>query len=818
MLRDAIDISSVPFRGGAITVREKASLPFGAFSMVRNMRGEHPGFKKRKGQRKFHSTADGTNKVLSLYQMEKNRISESHFFAQMDDGDILESSNDPPDVITGAFGDEIFSGSSGQIPASWAVLDDIMVHSNGVDQHKLYAGKDNYVEKFVVYKETSAAPDIPEHGYDYTEEVTDGQTDTAAVLDAFGSDSDHSVFICTPIPINRLTWTFGNSKPNSTAATGTLSYRKSDGSWADTTETDGTISSGATLGQTGSMTWTPPSDEIPWYMYGVNGFWYRWQTGTELDGEVEVTKVTYGTDHDASGTRTSFVDLVSIWDGIPTPAVEVRVEHDGEVYTFASGNVNLGGLDTNAFDENDAMYIASADPLMGVYCDPGSTPSVGDSTSIDAAYYWNGTAWAALTDLTDNTDGLVKAGWVTWARAGATPQPLQMDGGGIYAYWYKLEVDDQVGDDVVVSVDTMPYFDIDEFGKGQCCCTWQDSMAYSFTLYPQYVYITDKNRPCVLEGVHAGALEAGDGRTNKVVAMRKFHNELMVWQEEKGVEGGCLTLFEGDEKQNYGKLLISDRLGTFNNNSVVVVDGVLTSTATDEKVKTLAFFLSNSGLCASDGQTVTIVSDDFQNYFNPTESECITRGQEDNHWLAYDGAENVLRMGLVTGTGATAPNVFPVFDLTDKVVYFDDPAQELSCMVEVSGGSGDVKKVQMAGGTDDGTVYQLNYGTADVSTAIDDYVVIELDGKGEVMVLREIALRCLAQTGNITLTPSINDIDQSTITLSMAAEITNQKFRRHRFGVNIVDQHISLKFQNNSDTNSMSLIDWGTTLFIWGGV
>jgi hypothetical protein len=116
--------------------------------------------------------------------------------------------------------------------------------------------------------------------------------------------------------------------------------------------------------------------------------------------------------------------------------------------------------------------------------------------------------------------------------------------------------------------------------------------------------------------------------------MRRFHNELMVWQEELGVEGGCITLFEGYSPVTFGKLVLSSKIGSMNAKCVAVVDGVLQATKTDESIKTLAFSLSRYGVCVCDGMTVSIVSDDIQNYFDPTKPECIRYGYEKEMWLS----------------------------------------------------------------------------------------------------------------------------------------------------------------------------------------
>ena len=124
----------------------------------------------------------------------------------------------------------------------------------------------------------------------------------------------------------------------------------------------------------------------------------------------------------------------------------------------------------------------------------------------------------------------------------------------------------------------------------------------------------------------------------------------MVWQEELGDDGGCVTIFEGYSPTTFGKLVLSSKVGTMNSKSVAVVDGVMTSTATEARLKTLAFFLSRYGVCVTDGRTISVISDDIQNYFDQANTECIRDGQEKKMWLNHDSAENVVRIGLVIGT------------------------------------------------------------------------------------------------------------------------------------------------------------------------
>ena len=957
MLKPYTDIAAIPLSGGAITRFHKSLLPFGSFSDCKNLRGEHPSFRKRPGQIELHTTADGSNEVFSLYQFRKQRIDEKHFFAQMSDGDVLDATNAPPAVTTGAFGSEVFSGTgTGEVPAAYSMIDDIMLYSNGVDQHQTFTGTANYVNAVIVSTGNIDA-NVPEKGTDYTIQATDGLTSTVVVLDSFGQTAlanavtavtkatpgvasstahaltlddmvyftsmdemtelngtyqtvtvidsantfsindtigygsaestgglgfkSHAMFMCCPVKATSLTFTV--SLPNGTVSTATLHYRKNDNTWADTSMTDGTITSSKTLAKTGSMTWTATTDEIPTYMYGQSGFWYQLRVSVALDSEVELTKITFGS---------GFQDLSNVWDGILPFGIEaMHYDDSASLYkTYGTGAVSIRLMEAagsaGADDDKDRLYFNSFDNIMGIYIDVGSTPNTATTAVVYGVKAWTGSGFTTVGSITDGTNGLTNSGWITWPRL-STAEPSQFKTTQYYAYWFYFWIGTaDLSSSVSISIFTMPFFDIERLGKGLCNAAWKDLAAYSFTNYSNYVYIAASGVPTALNGDQFGILKAGDGRTNKVVAMRKFYNELLVFQEETGIEGGTVTLFQGYSPTTFGKLSINSNIGTFSNKTVAVVDGIMTSTETTEEIKTLCFFLSRYGVCATDGLTISIISDDIQNYFDPTKTENIRRGYESKMWLNYDSAFNVIRIGLVTSTprstGTTTsttsnklvdtegafttdgtaigdtvknttdstsasvtaidsastlsidsdimisgeaysivpgkPNVFPVFDLTDKTWSFDTPAQELSCMAEIEAGSGDIIVLQVAGGIDDGFVYLLNNGTNDVSTAIDSFFIMELNARGEYLNLVEMLLRAeaiAASAGDITVTFTRNTISAGSKTLSMSPEITNQTIRRHRFDLNIEDQNISIKVQNDDASKEMRLLDMGVKTDIY---
>lgn len=875
-------IKTIPFQGGVITAREQVLIPHGGFSALQNFRGTHPGFEQRKGQVKHHTTADASIETMTLFQLSKGRRAERRLFRQLVDGSVQEATDNPPTITTGVFGSDVLSAVSSAVPASWSILNDNLLFSDNIRQHQVYAGDSQPVKAFVVYKGAATIPVIPEIGEDYTVEVTDGQSGTVAILDSLSTlAAFDAIYILTPIPVNDITFTV--TAVNGTASVLQVKYWK--GAWTGVSGiSDGTSSGGASMAQSGAVTWTAPTDEIPHYQFGRSGYWYQLSLSSgAMDAEVEVSEVVYDG---------NWMSLINVWDGVLVPAIEAQIYTDGRTgYTVYGGTaITLDRLGTS-----DYCYFNTLDSISGFYADTGANPNIikatvtgsssisfndngasqdtivtsdgnflsagfepgqsitvtgtvsnnittniinvtfstiwvktgaltaeadksatitfgANTTDLDSVEVWTGSAWTSVTSLDDGTNGLIKSGFVTWDRTGVTPQPTQFNESQYYAYWYRFSLDKELSNAVTIAIETMPYFDISKLGFGKSNVVWKERACFTFDIYPQYVYISAKDSFTSLNGLDYGILEAGDGRSNAVRCMKKFYNELLVWQEERGEDGGCTTLFEGYSPTTFGKLVLSSKVGIMNAKCATVVDGVLTSTETEEKIKTMAFWLSKYGVMATDGRTISIISDDIQNYFDFTKSECIRRGYEDKMWLEYDSAYNVLRIGLVSGSSATTPNIFPVYDLVDGTWSFDILGQALSCLAEVEAASGDTPVLQVAGGSTDGFVYQCNTTDDDVSTAIDSKVDLELDGGGGYILLDEAVLRMKAQSsGNITTTIAKNGnssfaTDQ---TLSMIAETTNDSYRRHRWRPHIKSNRLSLRIRNNVSGEAVSLADLG---------
>lgn len=439
----------------------------------------------------------------------------------------------------------------------------------------------------------------------------------------------------------------------------------------------------------------------------------------------------------------------------------------------------------------------------------GTTPSL---AGFDA---WTGSGWTDCMGA-DGTGGLIQAGYMPLATIPST-QPTDFAQSAYHSRWYRFKYGHAISRSVNIGIQVIPYYDVEDLGKvGVANGVWKNHALYTFSDYPEYLYVSAAGNPLMLNGDGYDILEAGTGRNNRNRCVKTFHNEIIIWQEEKGGDGG-VTLFEGYSNATFGRLLLTPQIGILNVKSAVVLDGILTSTETESKIKTLAFWLSHYGVFVTDGRIVSFASSDIQNYFNPMKDECIRAGYEDKMWIAHDSARNAIRMGLVSGSSATVPNIFPVFHLTDASWTFDKLTQGLSCMAEVEAASGAVFSLQYGGGSSDGFVYRLNTGLNDVSTAINAYIDQEIDGGGNYLQLRDTVLRGKSQAaGDITqsfaLAGNSTFETSPTKTFSMVAAISGDPYWRDRWRASLRSNHFTVRFAHNTVSESSFLLDVGYRL------
>lgn len=763
------EMDMVPFQGGMDIVHEPYQLPLAACSNIQNMRPLRPGLIKRKGQIVLHTTPDGTNKVMSVFMFSKGMQDEIRMYAQMNDGDTLEATANPPTVTTGAFGATVHTSESPSTayPASWAVLKDKLYFTDGTGHPYVYPGAGTNIDSFIVYRSDAAIPQCPIAGLDYTYNVTDNYGATNAPVGLLDTLANYNaIFIKTDSPANAFNFTMFETNVNSNAAVMQLHYW--NGEWLEATTgwSDTTSSGGATLAQNGKMSFTMPAEYRPHYMFSSSGYWYRLSLSSgSLSAVVIIDTITYDSEWTA---------LTNVWDGVPVDALEayVYIALDAN-YEFYSATA----IDLPVITSSDKIYFNSIHPLTGFYVIVGAVPNAEAATmtvKYSTGILLSGTSFVTVEDLSDSTElggiSLAVDGWVTFSHPD-DEQAGPFRSSQYMSYWYEISFSGALSEDMSISISTMPWLDMDPFGRCYALSTFKRRLAYSFENVPGYIVISGAQHPEYLNGSDMFIQDVGDGRSNKVICIKRFYNELLVWQEEKGTPGGCLTLVEGYSVSTFGKRIISTLHGTFSAKSAVVVEDVPTQgkivmaqgglSQTDTKISA-AYFLCRDGIFMTDGKSVELISGAVQDYFDPKKDECIRRGYEKDHWIDFDSSYKVLRIGLVSGVTATTPNVFLIYDIRTKAWSCDVLGQNLSSHAEVEAATGQFPLLQVGGGADDGTVYLLNQGVTDVGAPIESIVMMEFDGGGHTLHLEEIVLRV---TGNCTLTPYTDNTAKPDITI-----------------------------------------------------
>jgi hypothetical protein len=287
---------------------------------------------------------------------------------------------------------------------------------------------------------------------------------------------------------------------------------------------------------------------------------------------------------------------------------------------------------------------------------------------------------------------------------------------------------------------------------------------------------------------------------------------MMIWNEEKGEEGGFTGLLQpGTTAAGYGYQLVSPNIGILNSKCAVVLEDVnMSDISTEYPAMTGAFWVSRKGIFKSNGGVIKDVTGGIANYFDTSKPECIRRGYEDKHFFDWDDNEKVMILGLVSGSSATTPNKFFVYNPFTNMWAEDTRGQNISCLFNVEAASGDVPILQYAGGQD-GFVYRVNTTDDDVSTAIDADVIMELDSDQERIVVKQELLKSKVQSaGNITRSVSENGNSTygKTRTIDMTERVSGETYRREESLTDHIEgEHLSFRWRNNTASQSMYLLD-----------
>jgi hypothetical protein len=536
--------------------------------------------------------------------------------------------------------------------------------------------------------------------------------------------------------------------------TSTMSAWEWGGStWNALSITDGTASGGATLAQTGAITWTATGNAQPRYLNGLSLYWYQFYFDA---GQATLYYLTV--DSPVGPIR-------NIWDG--TMKVPAKVlKYDGTTYTDYT-NESIDDSDStyatlSSFANTHALYLGFLEPQQAIELKLVAA-QYNSNASVMTLACWNGSEWRNVTSLNDGTAEsgvtLSKGGVITfqgatkgqeWRRAINDEYPL---------YYYRITVSATLDASVqVAQITGAPY--PDAMGAYEFGATFQNRLFLfneSGGAKNRAIYSV-ANAPDIFNGTDSGELIFGDRTsiTAAAVAYNVFNTtgieQLIVTKKNETYR------LSGDGPDNWEVQKISGNVGCVAPLSMVSAETTETAKGTKRQV---AIWQSDKGFVMSDGAAVVPISDEIKPYFDPNDSRYIPTDRQAKTIAWYDPGLKSYKALISSGAGQTYHNVELEYSLATNEwtkIYRTNaaganPLQSGWQVFDTNGLS------YTYGGGKDGTVYRLENGNDWNGTSIASYLwTKDLLLDQQLPFLRKTSVKYLRTaykqkaTGNVTIT------------------------------------------------------------------
>ena len=605
----ALQLLKELFNGKYDGVAPATVLPVGGISDGKNMRKVSPlgGWKARKGCtiHNYSATAlESGADVLTLHQYTHPRNSDYHFIAQCN-SKLLESPTDPPTAASTSTWATLESSNVGTTPGFSDMVRDTFFYADGTSAPIMWGGDTPFSVGFIVYDYSAASYT------DFTRYVTDNISTTEAIV--VGAITD-SFYICSPCPADGMVLDLGTTVNTDAATMSVKAWRA--GSWtAVSSISDGTLSSGATLGQDGTVTWTRSTADTLRVVSGIMGYWYQVGWSAALSSSVDVisAKVKY----DA-------YPIDNKWDSNPQLVGGCRFyDQSLEQYQECLGKISTEStstyIDISESTSSDFLYIKTPEPATGF----GIGIPVGyENTAaqvIDNVEYWDGDSWASATGLDDETDenskSFAKTGWIWWDATNSTPYRRELEGDPVPGYWYRLSWDGTLSTDVriyLISYATFP----EALPAYDGCIEFKNKLfLWGDPEFPNRLRYSATGKPDCFSGADSGWTDAF-GNMSKITCCVRFYNELVVFKEDS------VWLLEGNSPANFGSLKIADTVGLASPQTARTVEAGYPGMHADEPLS-IVIWQDTDGVYVLDGRKPRKVSLPVDHYFNPEYSSTV---------------------------------------------------------------------------------------------------------------------------------------------------------------------------------------------------
>lgn len=595
--------------------------------------------------------------------------------------------------------------------------------------------------------------------------------------------------------------------PNTAASTLTVEY------WSGTawvtcgSLVDGTSSGGISLAQTGEVTFldTETSAKIK-VINSLALFYYR----------LTWSSVTVGTSLYYFTTSASMQQVQDIWDGIEKHCISFY-KYASSVYNDLTINIyeeDYSSANTASFANLNSL-AATTDYLLCGFSERQTAINftlVGSSVNSTAAtsaavYYWSGSAWVAVSGLTDGTSvgsiSFARSGNMSWSAPSRELEFKQSFTQGIPLFYYKVVFDKALS--AAVSLDLVTGIPAQRtLGKYKFPVMSQNRLLLcgDTTKNLNTAIESASNTYCVFNGddstefifggneeLTAGAalyVQLGSSYENIKVFFKNFETWIVI----------------GTNPNNYNQYQSSDSIGCVAPNTLKTIN--VGSDVVQGTNRYVLIFQSSFGIHLFDGKTFYLISGDIENLWDVNASTKINPSMINKSSGFFDYKNNEYHFLCATGSNTTLNKEY-VYDFIRQKWY------------EVDRGTG--KELQTGLLVKDTNGYSYNYGFIDTGycerleygTSFDGAEIVSTVWFGDMIlsdsllgdsIIRLVKLGLVKKTtGDITLT-HYGDTSTTGTEISLSVESSNRctfPGKTHNLG-NFISHSFKMSYTSSTES------------------
>lgn len=584
--------------------------------------------------------------------------------------------------------------------------------------------------------------------------------------------------------------------------------------------TDNTASGGITLAQTGTVTWEYSEDPSPYYVNGRVLYVYRLSFSA---GSARIYQIT---------DSVPLQPIRDIWNEVPRTCISFQV-HDGAIdedYTFqvnekdsATGSLyaaDIGGL-TNA----DYIIAIFDDRAMGIKFDLVSANVNQALNTIADIKYFDGSAFTSVGSFIDGTlndagnESFAKSGVVVWNPPPKDDEHL-VELYGVSGYAYKITLATAVALTADTSIDysagisaplNISGYDLVGYYNGRVMLIKGSHVDYSQT-----------DTPWVFNGIDSSndsRLSLYFGDDNPIVATKSIFNRYgsNLIESWSVIKKNSTYLLSGvqpylEYSEPFIIKTISDNIGCA---APMTVQSFIMDIGDGISMNILSW-LDYSGPVAFNGASIEKIPG-IENYFDPSNSECVNYGYIENSISYVDTVHNQINFLFPTGA-STSNNKWVVYDYKLKKWFEKVPTTYPTMathVVDTNGARynyGTLSTGQMLrldhNQTWDGTAISWNMTTGYFTPAMAD----DKFGMWYRSIIRGIRVLSADTTEDLDLTVQIyNDGVLSSNSLTIPLDVSGIVSKNSVNSGNMAEQadYYQVKFSGSSSSSKWEGLAWG---------